>query len=382
LIVLFGAAYVAPHFISLASILGITVSYLVDNDEKKIGASIGGKKIYRPSPELLDGHYILIMSAVSHRQIARQLQEMGYQDQTDFLSIAEIRDRITIKSLEAICGLGKQADALSNAFFFCLKNVPMRNISVFQSVLGTVLDSGNVISGKKVLEIGFGNSLIAPIMFLLAGAQFVKAIDKSSEPDAFDCYQYRLLAGDLLAYHSIIPVICETPIGTLFERFYDCISFKGSQISANQNLLSADGGCDVTQLAEDDKRYQIIYSNSVLEHIETPESAIAAITKCASPGCITHHYIDLSDHIDPTAPPAFYSTGIMESQKRVTLNGLRQSDWSSLFRSFKWKILSAETQLRCAKKALKKYRLHSDFKSYDMDDLERLDTILIARYEG
>jgi len=378
-VVLFGASYVAQYFAQLLDKVGIRVTGVVDNNLELVGKEWCGMEVLRPVAQNLAGRYILIMSAVASEIIGEQLDRMGFRKGKDYTGIIDIENALTKEYLEAVEAQWEQSYLLSNAFFYGLKRVAHRNVSLFNRVFAAVSEHKGKIIDSSVLELGYGNTLVPAIMFALAGASFVRAVDKGHDPDVFDAHQYRELAGYLFE-HPPVFLNRESGVGErLFKRLAQCIRINGMYVHFNDELFQIDGEKDIVGLHGEGRQYQVIYSHNVLEHVEFPGDVIRTLFKLASPGCITWHSIDLSDHESRNGVPQFYTGGKKEYGKQCGINFLRASDWEQLFEAEGWEIVSNSSGLRCPIKGVKTINVHPDFSAYDDADLTCMEMIITAR---
>lgn len=143
------------------------------------------------------------------------------------------------------------------------------------------------LAGKRVLELGSGDSLGVALRFLAAGVSSVVCLDKF--------YAKR----DSFHQTEIYKALRKTLPEEQKRRFDSAIDFeRGSQI--NGQKLKSLHGVTIEEVSEDLERnyhsFDLIVSCAVLEEIYDPEPAFLAMDRLLAPGGYLLHKIDLGDY--------------------------------------------------------------------------------------
>ncbi|MBD3196712.1 MAG: methyltransferase domain-containing protein [Candidatus Lokiarchaeota archaeon] len=183
-------------------------------------------------------------------------------------------DRIYLKLEGFLFNIEKSKRFKANA-----KAIIKRNLSIFnklqERILGHIPDFTS--QNKIILEIGPGSSLILAILFILKGAKQVILVDRYKQ-----IYNNRF--NQLLNQYFIKIYKHTTPnVSLSYDEVMNKITYYG--YSGIENLYSI-------------KKNQVdlIFSLSVLEHVQVLEKTIAMISYLLKPKGIFYSSVDLRDH--------------------------------------------------------------------------------------
>jgi len=377
-IVIFGATFVGQSLLQLLERKGILVSHFIDNSNDKIGTTIYGKKVNRPCPQTTQGYFIYITSAVAHDQMTSQLEGLGLIAGKNFCSIVDIHEKIGTDTIQQLEMLGQKINIFTDTFFFSTHFNPHRNCLLYTRIYRTV-KKYTPLKQIAILDFGFGNSLVIALLFLLQGSDYVHAVEKQISKKVFNTYQYKQLIGYIFEHQKNIPGLSACSVENIFTRLNQIMHFQEECVNFTQEFLHTVED-DLANVSHYDRQFNLIYSTNVLEHISEPEKVIRSMSLLAKDGCLCWHSIDLSDHINPRGVPQFYTKEKQNLYNKNGINGLRANDWLSLIESNGWVILEYDVSLRCDISEVMKNKLHSNFKNYQIEDLQPLEIVICARY--
>jgi SAM-dependent methyltransferase len=144
-----------------------------------------------------------------------------------------------------------------------------------------------LLAGKRILELGFGDNVGVALRFLAAGAARVVCLDKF--------YSQR----DVAREREIYAGLREKLTVEERERFDQAIDLSNG-IVFNAGKLRCINGFDLENAAErllsEEESFDIIISRAVLEEIYEPDRVFAAADRLLAAGGLMLHKIDLSDY--------------------------------------------------------------------------------------
>jgi hypothetical protein len=140
--------------------------------------------------------------------------------------------------------------------------------------------------GKRVLELGPGDSFVSALLFLGMGASEVVLVDKFPRLDLKD-FESKL---------NEEKKELETYLG-------ESLDLDISQIIQSNQIALLEG--DITNL-KFDKDFDFVYSKSVFEHIKNASEVIHKLYAILKNDALMYHYIDFKDHFNFESPFLFY----------------------------------------------------------------------------
>jgi SAM-dependent methyltransferase len=149
-----------------------------------------------------------------------------------------------------------------------------------------VLDPDLGWKNLDVLEIGPGDTLGAGLLAIAKGARSYAAIDRF--PVSFDWHAERLLYDDILDSLSeeerrrVRDAVEVTPSG---------YSAKAGRFGYSNAIAIEDG-----PLHFGDRKFHVIFSNAVLEHVGDLATSLGAMCQLLAPGGVMAHDVDLRSH--------------------------------------------------------------------------------------
>jgi Methyltransferase domain len=143
------------------------------------------------------------------------------------------------------------------------------------------------LTGKRVLELGFGDSIGVALKFLAKGATEVVCVDKF--------YAKRDQASERLIYVALRNSLREEE-----QRIFDDAVNLEEGVRVNQSRIRCLYGTSLEQLIEQSPeekgRFDLIISRAVIEEIYDPTPTFVAADRLLSEGGRLIHKIDLSDY--------------------------------------------------------------------------------------
>lgn len=157
--------------------------------------------------------------------------------------------------------------------------------SVFEKV-GRPLGRAGGWEGKRVLEIGPGDSLGAGLLALAHGASRYCAIDRFAV--GFDRAVERRLFGLLL----------ETLGDTERARVAQAIELTDSGYDASESRFAYfnDIAIEEARSRVPDPQFDVIFSNAVMEHVRSVEDSLTVMRELLAPGGLMFHEVDFRSH--------------------------------------------------------------------------------------
>ena len=219
----------------------------------------------------------------------------------------------------------------------------------------TVLKRNNIsIKNKTILEIGPGNSYTVAYNFLMHGAKKVILVDKF--PRTIKTKRQK----------------------EYFEREIEYISKKYGQKPFFVNNGDIDGeyiefiNKDLTLTDTNIKNVDLIFTNSVLEHIKPIKENIGFMSQILNESGYMLHNIDLRDHYNFNKPFLFYKysdrvwNNLLTKEGISYTNRLRYDDFVQLFKDMGLKIIYEKKQ----EEKLADTKLYSEFKDKNNGNLQ------------
>ena len=253
------------------------------------------------------------------------------------------------------CRLGFVSNLMNKLLFWKLYSSDFEKLDkIFEDSL-TVLKRNNIsIKDKTILEIGPGNSYIIAYNFLMHCAKKVILVDKF--PRTIKTKRQR----------------------EYFKREIEYISKKYGQKPFFINNGEIDGeyiefiNKDLTLTATKIENVDLIFTNSVLEHIKAIKENIWVMSTLVNESGYMLHNIDLRDHYNFNKPFLFYKYSDRVWNNLLTkvgisyTNRLRYDDFVQLFKNMGLKIIYEKKQ----KENLADAKLCSEFKNKNKEDLQ------------
>ena len=207
--------------------------------------------------------------------------------------------------------------------------------SIFQKVDGFLRAHGGW-TGKRVLEIGPGDSLGTGLLALAHGARSYHAIDAfrvrfdpAVEAEVFALLRATLGSEESARVRNLEPAAVPSP-GNGDRRLH---YVNDLPLERAPDRLGAGA-------------FDVIYSNAVLEHVADPPEAAQSLATLLAPGGVMFHDIDLRSHQTFEAHPLQFLEHPewlwhMMSSRCGQPNRARRDDWLAHFRAVGLEILAA-----------------------------------------
>ncbi len=180
--------------------------------------------------------------------------------------------------------------------------------------------------GKRVLEVGPGDSLGTGLLALAHGASTYTAID---------AFRVRF---DLDGETEVFALLRSALSGDELERVTDLRPVAGSTSDGRNQPLRYANDLPLERAPERLGReaFDVIFSNAVLEHVADPPEAVQALAAMLAPGGVMLHDIDLRSHQTFEAHPLQFLEHPgwlwrMMSSRCGQPNRARLGDWLAYF---------------------------------------------------
>ncbi|MFA4886709.1 MAG: methyltransferase domain-containing protein [Candidatus Nanoarchaeia archaeon] len=185
------------------------------------------------------------------------------------------------------------------------------------------------LNDKVVVEIGPGASLAHAVLMGVAGIKEYHGVELYTDDVLFDARSYRTA---IESAQAVSPRIFVRPID-------EVIKIEGERADINKEIIKFHvfdtPDYDLLKISRAGSA-DIVYSRSVLEHVEDPKKSLVDQCKLLKVGGIMIHDIDLRDHRDFTHPLEFlkYSQAEWEEvQNRNPVHGRQNRVRASEYRT-------------------------------------------------
>lgn len=196
------------------------------------------------------------------------------------------------------------------------------------------------LSGRA-LEIGTGQFMAHAAGLYLCGFDRVLTVDR-----------YRQVSPPLVRASMENPILARRFLSPFVSHDQFKARWKSLEATGfDPERLAAAGveyraPLDAVELTQGPERFDLILSYTVLEHVPPRElpGLLAATGKLLAPGGVALHFVDLEDHLDPSADPfAFLAPAENWDDDHCGVRGnrLRYAEWQRLFDSpseLKWEF--------------------------------------------
>lgn len=185
--------------------------------------------------------------------------------------------------------LNQNTNTLHTPWVYCDKFEVNNRVKYIQSVFQDYLSKSDLtladLQGKRILEVGPGETLGVAILLLAHGAEQVVCVDR-----------FRSLLNDqnlILVYRELVQQLDQAAK----SRVQDLFQWQDDQIQYNQNRLTyLNKPIDQVQENFPAEYFDIIISRAVLEHVYHIDESMDAMHTLLKPGGYALHEIDFRDH--------------------------------------------------------------------------------------
>ena len=326
-IIIFGAGSCGQrHFHEIQD----NVICFVDNDKKKQGNNLFGKKIISPE-DIKDIEFFdyIVISSIYEAEIKKQLIHMGLADK--ILTIFNVNKKI------------EHTPVNFNHFNFSKENIKSDAMYAYNIARGYIskLPKGvKSIKNSSILEIGPGINFGAALILICLGAKKVTVSDRFLTQYSNKYHSY--------VYQAIIDILKKEYISVDVSPLVDCIQKKSHK---TEKLLPVQ--CSLEGLSNVfPEEFDITFSNAVFEHLYNPLEAFKSLYKCMGKVSIGYHQVDFRDHRDFNRPLefllldelSFYS--LMNNASCEFGNRLRDFQMQSMFENVGFKNICLNINMK------------------------------------
>lgn len=257
-------------------------------------------------------------------------------------------------------------------------------LDVYANYARRLTKAGAELEGARILELGPGHSLLGGLLFVVWGAAAYCGADPFPTARLDAARVEALLAR--LEKPTGLPVHLESVADqqrALVERARGLIVRREGEVRLDERIWLVPD--DAAALSAEDESFDLVVSNSVLEHVRDFPSAARECLRVLRPGGLALHYIDLRDHRDFDAPRAFlrYSHSEWESQLQGTpfdyTNRLRRASLRAGFLSAGLEVLEEEIFQRVPLASGERAGLSPEFRDLPSEELEILGVGYVLR---
>lgn len=247
--------------------------------------------------------------------------------------------------------------------------------------------AGISIRGARILEIGAGWYPVLPICFVLAGAESVVTVDVV--PHLTQAGMYRLLRALRVHIHSIAETSGLIP-GIIRDRLESMVDQPNLAEILRSSRIEYRAPEDARSIGLESHSIDIVYSNSVLEHI--PRKVLGEVMReslrLLKPGGIVMHNVACNDHYAHFDKSISYVNFLRFSEARWQFwnnslqfqNRLRASEFLASARGAGLEIIASRTHVRHGtQEAIRKMTVAPEFRMFSEEDLVTTSIDFLAR---
>jgi SAM-dependent methyltransferase len=312
-VVLYGVPehYFAKAIALINDFSALEVVYMVDRKAAVGSFMMGDYKVFPPQTlQSRDFDFIIVISKSrdSVMQIRGYLESLGFEREKDYFDLIPT-DRAEFEWNSGT--IGPLATKFYEWDYEVIKNTTELPQYYPQGALSRLLGiaRGNSISfkDKTVFEIGYGPSLIVPVVFCLLGAKKVYACDylKIKYGNSGLFYEnlpapFRRLCSWVYEDPSVLQIFGAESFDDFFRRVNDIVTFHPDNHSYHVNpdrivVLNEKRG-NLESIDITDNEIDFAYSNGVLEHIDALDQAMRELARVLKHGGCGWHIITCAMH--------------------------------------------------------------------------------------
>jgi SAM-dependent methyltransferase len=356
-VVLFGAGHGSEEYIYFCQKmkLGNQILYVVDNDTSYCGKRFKGYEIKPPNCILESNMDCIIITSVSGREaIARQLENMGFKSDIDFVLVGRFP-----KTYQ------RHFDMMFNdvRFIFPLEE-------------------------KDVLHVGPGGFLGLEVLLYCCGVKRICSIDKNTfgirYPDITEHYEEYQNIQNILETLSCEKKMKERAI----SRFASLFQTKDNRFLMDSSKINYHYPMDVCALEFEDDTFDAVLSFAVLEHVEEPSSAVGEMTRVLKKGGVILSSVVTRDHrsfseVNGYTPFSFRSLSTDQWEEvcsnKFYQNRLMPIEWKKLFEENNLSLMRYSIGNTVEIDDYMMETFHPDFKRFSKKTLGEIDCMILAK---
>lgn len=268
-------------------------------------------------------------------------------------------------------------------------------LGTFRALHAWITAHAGDLTGKRLLELGPGHSLVPALLFVAAGAERWVGADLyplvSLEPGL-----YRRLREELAQDRGLVrgPGYYRERAAQL-QRLDAALRLEGGRVVLDESRVAWRHPVDVAQLPFESGSFDVCLSNATFEHVRDPLVAVRESMRVLAPGGFGLHQIDLRDHRDFSRPLEFLrldrqawecSFGAADANRAggpplpefAFTNRWRRSDFVAAFQAAGAVVLKSDALERVTVTAGMRAGFHADFRDRAQEDLEAVSLNLIV----
>jgi SAM-dependent methyltransferase len=178
-------------------------------------------------------------------------------------------------------------------------------------MMGHLRTCGVPVTGATMLEVGAGRFPTFPVCLYFAGAERIYALDLERQ---LELPLVQDLADRLINHLALIAEVTRRPeheLAALQRAMVTALRRGGSVAVATSNVVDYRAPADATDTALPAGTIDVVYSNSVLEHVPGPEieRMFTESLRILRPGGVMFHSVNCGDHyayVDPSIDQLHY----------------------------------------------------------------------------
>ena len=259
-------------------------------------------------------------------------------------------------------------------------------LQVYTTLGRAMSEAGVDLKGRRLLELGPGHSLLGGLLLLSWGLGEYHGVDAFPvarwDADRVRALRTRLGSACGLPLH-------EAPLaqrkGEVLARFDRAVTIKDGEAVLNEDMIQLHCPVDAADLPLESNSYDLVVSNSVLEHVKDLPATAAECARVLAPGGVAFHQVDFRDHRDFSQPRAFLRVPNREWEELWTdrpfqyTNRHRLSAVREAFSAAGLELLELKINERLPLGEEERRLLHPSFQACSQEDLEVLGASLLLR---
>lgn len=189
--------------------------------------------------------------------------------------------------------------------------------------------------GLRVLDIGFGSTLLNALLLLCEGAGRVVSLDPGGRPEV--CESWTSLSGPLFwrLFGGFAEAAERDRALAVLPAAIQGLDPASGRLRLDRALLDH-RYCGLEELDAPEASFDVAFSNTVLEHVLAMPAAAANLFRVLKPGGLAFHFVDYAPHCDAHHFSVYAHdprSGTYVNPDGVALNLLRSPQYLEIFRS-------------------------------------------------
>ena len=259
-------------------------------------------------------------------------------------------------------------------------------LQVYATLARALSEAGVDLSGRRLLELGPGHSMLGGLLLLSWGLGEYHGVDALPvahwDAGRVQALRARLESASGLPLHEVPLAKRQREVLARFDR---AVTLRAGEAVLNEDLIRLHCPVDAADLPLESNSFDLVVSNSVLEHVRDLPATAAECARVLAPGGVAFHQVDFRDHRDFSQPRAFLRVASQEWEELWTdrpfqyTNRHRLSAVRSAFSAAGLELLELKINERLPLGEEERQLLRPSFQTCSQEDLETLGASLLLR---